>query len=233
MGRQGLHILHRIDRHAPGQRSLRRRVGRHEEGAEPRRSGRQRHGQHPRHRPHLPREGELPHKGRIRRRGGELAPRAQDPHQNGQVIDRARLFPVRWGQINGDAGDRKGKPAIFHRRAHPLPGLPHRRVGQAHNVEIGQPPGEIALRGDQIPCDAVESQGIEFAQHGHTAFQELTSPVAQGIWSPHKRLDPGPNLAAGGIYFRRGCPIPQGDPDGAPRRPGSPDTLRRHGVPRN
>ncbi|MFQ8759099.1 MAG: hypothetical protein ACLSAF_06265 [Intestinimonas sp.] len=56
----------------------------------------------------------------------------------------------------------------------------------------------------------MESQGIEFAQHGHTAFQELTSPVAQGIWSPHKRLDPGPNLAAGGIYFRRGCPIPKG-----------------------
>ena len=49
------------------------------------------------------------------------------------------------GQIDSDAADRELKAAVLDGGAHPLPGLVHRRIGQAHQGEGGQAAGQVAL----------------------------------------------------------------------------------------
>ena len=152
-----------------GQGGLRGVVRGDEQAAYARPFGRQRHGQHPGHRAQPPVQGQLAHKGGVPfTLQGELAPRAQNAHQNGQVVHRARLAPAGGGQVHGNAGDGEVKAAGFDCRAHPLPGLLHGGVGQAHHVEGGQAAGQGALGGHRIALHPVQPQGGYIAYHGRS-----------------------------------------------------------------
>ena len=166
------HRLHGVDGEALGQGGLRGAVRRDEEAADPRRPGGQGHGEHPHHRPQGAGEGELPHEGTVGVGPVQLPGGGEDAHQNGQVVHRAGLPPVGGGQVHGDPPHGKGVAAVLDGRPDPLPGLLHGGVGEPHDVEVGQAPGQVALGGDLIPGDALEPQGTHFAQHGEPPFPE-------------------------------------------------------------
>ena len=165
MGHQLPHVLHRIDRRPARQGGLGGGGGRDIEGAHAGAPGGQRHGQHTGHRPQGAGQGQLSHKGRVGRGRPDLLPGGQDAHQDGQVVHRARLPPVGGSQIHGDAGDGKGEAAVFDGGADPLPGLLHRRVGQAHDIKGGQAAGQVALGGDLVSGNAAQAQRTHMMEH--------------------------------------------------------------------
>ena len=188
---QLLYCFHRVDGEPFGQGCLRGAVRGDVQPLNPRCPGGQGHGEHPHHRPQGAGKGQLPHKGAVRVLPHQLSPRRQDAHQNGQVIQGAGFFPVGRGQVHGDTTHRELIAAVFDGGAHPLPGLLHRRVGQAHNVEVGQAPGQVALGGDLIPGDALHPQGAHLTQHrprllsGKPVYillhNAINSPARQGL----------------------------------------------------
>ena len=147
MGDKLAHRLHGVDHHPFGEGGLWGGVGGDKETAYPGLLGSQRHGQHPGDAAKGSGQGKLPHKGAVPLRTGKLASGGEDPYQNRKVVDRAALFPVGRGQVHRDAGDRELEPAVFHRRAHPVPGLLYGGVGEPHNVKVGKPAGQVALTG--------------------------------------------------------------------------------------
>ena len=165
------HGLHGVDRQPPGQGGLRGGGRRDEEGPDPRPLRRQGHGEHPHHGAQGAGKGELPHKGAGLVLPDELPVGGQDAHQNGQVVDRARFPQVGRGQVHGDPPHGEGEAAVPGGGPDPLPGLLHRRVRQAHDIEVGQAGGEVALGGDLIPRQTLEPQGTDLLQHGGASFR--------------------------------------------------------------
>ena len=112
--------------------------------------GGQGHGQHPGDGPQLPGEGQLPHKGGRPRSAAAAARPAPGcpPEWAGRrgCPPSAESAGARF-TVMRDTG--KVNAAVLHRRPHPLPGLLHRGVGQAHHVEGGQAAGQVALGGDE------------------------------------------------------------------------------------
>ena len=165
VAQQGREVRHGIDREAPGQGGLRRVLRRDIQlpDAQPRRG--HGHGQHPLHRPQGPGKAQLPQEGGPLPRGLDVPLGGQEPQEDGQVVDRALFFQRRRGQVHRDAADRELEPRGLHRRAHPLPGLLHRRVGQAHNIKGGQTAGQVALGPYFIPGHAGQAQRAHLTEH--------------------------------------------------------------------
>jgi hypothetical protein len=123
------------------------------------------HREHPGDGPQLAAEGQLAHQGGVLLGGGQLASGHQNADQDGQVVDCPRLAAVGGGQIDGNAGDGKGKATVFDDGANPVPGLLHGGVGQADDVKVGQPTGQIALGRDLVTADPLKPQGTYFGHH--------------------------------------------------------------------
>ena len=158
MGEQLLDALHRVDLQALGQSGLRGVVRRDKEPLYPQRPGGQGHGQHAPHRAHLAGEAHLPHKGAPLQRGVQTAGGLQDAQQNGQVVHRALLAPVGGGEVDGDPGDREFAAHVADGGPHPLLGLLDGGVGQPHQLEGGQTPGQIALHPHPVALNALQAQ---------------------------------------------------------------------------
>ena len=165
MGRKRAYVRHAVDGEPARQRGLGGVFRRDEQRPDAGRPGAEGHGQHARHRAHRPGQGQLTQKGGVRRRRRQLSGGGKHAHQNGQVVHGAHLFLPGRGQVHGDAADGELGPAVFHRRPHPLPGLPHGRVRQSHDVKSRQAAGEEALGADGIPADAGKSQGPNAHHH--------------------------------------------------------------------
>ncbi len=135
------------------------------EHTHPRAGSGHRHGQDAGNRPQRAGQGQLPHKGSLRRRGLHHTLGGEDAQKDGQIIDCALLTQGRRGQVDGDAGDREFRAAGLDGSAYTLPGLLDCRVRQAHHVKGGQSAGQRALHGDLVPCDALQSQGADQSDH--------------------------------------------------------------------
>ena len=165
------HIPHGIDLRPLGQSGLGGVFLGNKEGLDALPPGAQGHGQHSRAGPQLPRQGQLPHKGARPAGQLQLPSRSQNAHQDGQVIEGARLFQMGGSQIDRNAADRKGEAGILDGGAHPLPGLADGGVGQAHHREGGQSSGQIALAGHRVAGNPVQAQGPDGTYHGETSFR--------------------------------------------------------------
>ena len=172
MGHQGAHIRHAVDRQSFRQGGFSGIVRRDEEGADTGVPGGQGHGQHAGDGPEGPGKAQFPQKGGVLRRRGQFSRGGQQAHEDGQVVDRARLFGARRGQVHGDAADGELGSAVFHRRPDPLPGLPDGGVRQTHDVKGRQAAGEKALGGDLVSGNAGETQGTNGGDHGGTSLRK-------------------------------------------------------------
>ena len=76
------------------------------------------------------------------------------------------LALVGGSQVDRDAGHREGEAAVFNGGAHPVPGLLHRRVRQAHDLKGGQTGRQVALCPHLIAGDPAQPQGAHFTEHG-------------------------------------------------------------------
>ena len=165
MGHQLHHVLRAVDRQAVGQGGLGGVLFGDVEGFDAGAHGGQGHGEHAPHGAQRPRQRQLAQKGCVRRRRVQGLRSGQDTQENGQIVDRALLFLGGGGQVHGDAADGELRPAVFHRRPHPLPGLPHGGVGQAHHVEGRQAAGKKALHGHLVARDPREAQRTDGYDH--------------------------------------------------------------------
>ena len=166
MGRQLPHALHRVDLQPAGQSGLGGGGGGDVQPLDARPPGGQGHGQHPHHRPQGAGQRQLPHVGAVRPVQPELPPGGQNTRQNGQIVHRAPLALVGGSQVDRDAGHREGEAAVFNGGAHPVPGLLHRRVRQAHDLKGGQTGRQVALCPHLIAGDPAQPQGAHFTEHG-------------------------------------------------------------------
>ncbi len=127
-----------------------------------------RHGQQAADGPQLPREGKLPQEDGVLRVARKLPGGFEQRDQQGQVVDGALFLLVGRGQVHGDAADGKVKAAVLQGRAHPVPGFLHRRVRQAHQLEGGQPLGEVRFHFYRKCLHAIKAHAVYFRHHPHT-----------------------------------------------------------------
>ena len=165
MAHQLLHIVDRIDLQPAGQSGLGGVLLRDKQFMQAGGLGGQGHGQHAGAGAQAAGQGQLPHKGAVPVPEGQLSPGGQQAHQNGQVVQGADLLHMGGGQVDGDAAHREGEAAVFNGGAHPLPGLVHRRVGEAHHRESGQAAGQVALHRHRVAGDAVEPERMYRIDH--------------------------------------------------------------------
>ena len=146
-------------------RALRRVAGGDKDPAESRLPRGDRHRQHPPHRTNLPGQGQFPDKGRVVQRLAELSARFQQGEKERQVVYRALLANVGGCKVYRNPADRIGKAAVFHGRPHPVPGLPHRRAGQADHVKAGQALRKIGLHIDAKALHPEQTQTSNPRKH--------------------------------------------------------------------
>ena len=127
-----------------------------------------RHGQQAADGPQLPREGKLPQEDGVLSVARKLPGGFEQRDQQGQVVDGALFLLVGRGQVHGDAADGKVKAAVLQGRAHPVPGFLHRRVRQAHQLEGGQPLGEVRFHFYRKCLHAIKAHAVYFRHHPHT-----------------------------------------------------------------
>jgi hypothetical protein len=87
--------------------------------------------------------------------------RREHGERDRQVVVAALLQQVGGREIDEQAARRQGQAHRRERRAHPLPRLPHRLVGQADDEEGGQPGGDLHLHLDRHRLDAREGEGSD------------------------------------------------------------------------
>ena len=90
----------------------------------------------------------------------------QQSQRDGQVVGGALLLEIRRGEVDGDAPAREAEAAVLQRRAHTLPGLLHRRVRQAHDLEHRHAVGQVDLRRDGEAIDAGQAAAGDAGEHG-------------------------------------------------------------------
>ena len=193
VGQKLTQIRHRIHGQIPGQGGLGGVLLRHVQLPHPRPGGGHGHGQGPGHRPQGPGQGQLPQKGGGLRRRRNVPLGGQDAQENGEIVEGPLLAQGGGGQVDGDAGHGEPGPAGPDRGPHPLPGLLHRRVGQAHHVKGGQAPGQGALRRHRISGDALEAQGRDCHNHGLALLplpKRIFSHYTTKIRAAHLRKSP-------------------------------------------
>ena len=159
------HVVDGVDGGAVGQGGLGGVFLRDVQGLQPLPLGGQGHGQHARAGPELAGQGQLAHKGAGALPQAELSAGAQQPHQDGQVIQGADFFHMGGGQIHRDSADGEAEALVLDGRPDPLPGLVDGGVGQAHHGEGGQAVGQVALHRHGVARHAVESQGVDGIDH--------------------------------------------------------------------
>ena len=134
-------VRHAVNGHAVGKRRLRCVRRGDVERPDARTHRGHRHRQNAVHRAKRAGQRELADKGRVLRGGLDLLCTGKDAEQDGQVIERALLFPTRGGEVHRDARDRELHTAVFHCRAHALARFLDGRVAKADDVKRRQAPG--------------------------------------------------------------------------------------------
>ena len=162
--------LHRNDGGASGKGGLRRVFRRDEEGLYPLPLGSQSHRQHTGDGTNLPVQAHLAQKGTVRSGTADAAAGGKNAQKNRKIIMGARFLLAGRSQIHGNPADRKAQAAAFGRRPNSLPGLFHRRVRQANNVESGKAVGDEALRRNQTSLNSGDAQCFYAANHRNPPF---------------------------------------------------------------
>ena len=134
-------VRHAVNGHAVGKRRLRCVRRGDIERPDPRTRRGHRHRQNAVHRAKRAGQRQLADKGRVLGGGLDLLCTGKDAEQDGQVIERALLFPTRGGEVHRDARDRELHTAVFHCRAHALARFLDGRVAKADDVKRRQAPG--------------------------------------------------------------------------------------------
>lgn len=145
------HMQQRVGRQhraRAGQRRLRRRFARQDEGA-PGFAGAQHHGQRAANGPQGARQGQLPRKLVITKFVARHLPGSRQHAQgNGQVEAAGLLGQVRRRQVDRDAPGREIEVGVLDGGAHPVARLLHLGFGQADDGEGGEPTGQVDFDAD-------------------------------------------------------------------------------------
>ena len=192
---QGGGVLHRVDRQPAGQGGLGGVLRRDVQLPDPASGGGHGHGEHPGDGPQGPRQGQLPQKGGLRRRGLDVPLGGQDAQKDGQIVHGALLPQGGGGQVDGDPGHGEAGAAALDGRPDPLSGLLDGGVRKPHHVEGREPARQGALHRDLVACDPLEAEGVDGDDHKEGSF--LRRPAGRGavVFSPlyHTRR-PSTNL---------------------------------------
>ena len=105
----------------------------------------------------------------LERLGRHLPAGGEQPDGDREVEARARLAHVRGREVDRDAHERELEARVLDRRAHALPRLPDRAVGQAHERERRQPAAYVHLDGDVMAADPLEGEGRDAGEHAGQA----------------------------------------------------------------
>src|SRR5688500_10771262 len=104
----------------------------------------------------------------------ELTARAEDAERDREVESRAFLTALRGREVHRDPTERELEPAVSDRRAHPLARLAHGGVGEADDVEAGQPARDVDLDRHELGLETPQRAGGHAGKPGHR--RRLPSP---------------------------------------------------------
>ena len=140
-------------------------IGYHQ-GPGPGSPGRQRHLQHPPHRPQAAVQAQLPQAPHPREGlGGQLTTGHQQPQGNRQIKAGALLAQMGRGQVHHHPGERHLQTAVAQGGTHPFARFLHRRIPQPHHLQAGQARGNIHLHGHRRDLQPQQGPTAARCQH--------------------------------------------------------------------